>query len=132
MSTYNMNWYDAIFDSTAPAGNVPADGDDAGLLDDYANSPGANPDNSYNNYCADLNEGGYTDWRVPTHQELIDVYKFGVGSNLYFDVPDFYVWSSTTNGGNSLSAAGRTLISGLENTIFNKTSGIHAICVRVP
>lgn len=45
------------------------------------------------NYCANLSEGGYNDWRVPTRDELKTVAANGAGT--YLDV----FWVQDSNGG---------------------------------
>ncbi len=81
-----MTWHEAIWDSASPAGNVVADAYDVSLTNDYGNPPGGWPDASYTNYCHDLVEGGYSDWRVPTANELSDVYALGAGSPSHFAI----------------------------------------------
>lgn len=43
-------------------------------------------------YCANLAEGGYTDWRMPNRDELVYMVAGGGGSAI---TDNFYLWTST-------------------------------------
>jgi hypothetical protein len=58
-------------------------------------------------YCEDLNYGSYTDWRLPTHKELLTAYVDGIWSlkaATKLNLPNGYTYSSTTRS----STAGLT------------------------
>lgn len=144
-SATKMTWYDAIWEYVAGTFNVadPTDGDDGINTNDYADR---NPtphttyvDNSTWNYCHQLNEGGYTDWRMPTATELDQLYASGAGSAVHMQVPDESFWSSNTGasacGGSGLAQISVSLIAGTVNgcpfdRLVAKTSSIRVICVR--
>ncbi len=98
-----LTWYQAIWGSTTAPFNVQPDGDDGGRLNDYDSSLfGTAPDNSVTNYCHDLVEGGFTDWRMPTYAEILDVHAAGVGAKTHFsNVTSVYIHSSTSVVGTS-------------------------------
>ncbi len=127
-----MTWYDAVWGSTAAPFNVQPDGDDGGRTNDYdGGSAGTYPDNSTVNYCHELVEGGYTDWRLPTTNELNAAYSVGTGAPLHFgfDVNrDF--WSSSTHPSNEY-AKFRNLSTGVENVNQKYISNAYSVlCVR--
>ena len=96
-TTTARTWYQAIWDS-ALGGNVAPDGDDGAEVNDYDNAAGANPDSSTVNYCHDLVEGGFTNWRVPTSSELMDL-LLNASANIILPKPiNSYFHTSTTTG----------------------------------
>lgn len=58
-----------------------------------------NPDSQ--NICAELDTGGYYDWRLPTKKELISIVNYGVAvpyiSSHYFPEAQNSYWTSTIN-----------------------------------
>lgn len=91
-------------------------------------------------YCANLVEGGMSDWRMPTRDEMKAVSANGAGAYLdAFTVPngppnqfDFYKWSSTTIQGGKYAYVIQ-LGSGLEGSkgwATNGQSWTDVICVR--
>ncbi len=59
-------------------------------------------------YCEDYRGGGYTDWRMPTQEELAGLYdpdKHGNKLTELIGVTELYLWASETKDGGS-SAAG--------------------------
>lgn len=102
-----MTWDQAIWDSTSPSGNTAADGDDGVRVDDYdltQNSSGwtTERDTSFSNYCHSLNQGGYTDWRVPTLGEWTEATGDGAPSSFGYSLAptsgETRYWSSTVYG----------------------------------
>ena len=48
-------------------------------------------------YCSELNIDGKTGWRLPTKEELNEIYESGNGPELEFD-EWLYYWTSTDDG----------------------------------
>ncbi len=55
-------------------------------------------------YCENYRGGGYTDWRMPTQDELADLYdenkrnSYGYGVTELIDITQYWVWASETRG----------------------------------
>lgn len=83
------------------------------------------------NQCADLTDGGYTDWYLPTQKELQQAYINGIynqTSGSFATTSSF--WSSTEQSNGSSYAWRVTLYSGYTIT-YDKTSTSFAVrCVR--
>jgi len=116
ISASTMSWYAAVWDSLF-SGAPFVDSDDFGRGNDYSEVAGEecypngvnqgyqtcdNSTNTYsltsvssNAYCKSLNEGGKTDWRLPTKGELNAVTSNGGSSHLY-GTSSFYFWTSST------------------------------------
>lgn len=92
-----MSWDQAIWDATSPTGNAPQDEHDGTRTHDYEGDPPTLRDASLINYCHDLVEGGFSDWRMPTLDELLAVVDFGQGLVLHSPFPMDQVWSSRMN-----------------------------------
>jgi hypothetical protein len=57
--------------------------------------------NDAKTYCANYNGGGYTDWRMPTQDELMGLYNRGIRSSSnkgLIKVTSFCVWASEIDG----------------------------------
>ncbi len=50
------------------------------------------------NYCRKLNYAGYTDWRLPTADELMDIHHVAGQSFVNFRDKDFWTSTPTTDG----------------------------------
>ncbi len=62
----------------------------------WSHQDGSNNSYEYGvSYCANLTEGGQTDWRLPTIGELEAVYANGAWTHLVFEHPYAHTWSST-------------------------------------
>jgi len=93
-------------------------------------------------YCSNLVEGGYTDWRMPTRDEMkavsahgagtyLDVYKYVTGDTGQVLEADFAKWSSTTVKGGKYAYA-ISLGSGSESSTWatNGGSWTDLVCTR--
>jgi hypothetical protein len=47
-------------------------------------------------YCENYRGGGYTDWRMPTQDELAGLYETGSNNNL--QITTWFIWASETHG----------------------------------
>ena len=54
--------------------------------------------NHASNYCRRLNYAGYTDWRLPTGDELVAVHRINGQVFKYFRDKDFWTSTPTTEG----------------------------------
>jgi len=54
--------------------------------------------NHASNYCRNLNYAGYSDWRLPTSDELTHVHRLEGQVFLYFRDKDFWTSTPTTEG----------------------------------
>lgn len=125
----SMGWGHAVWSSTY-TGNAPSDIYDFGLANDYTNGavPG-NPDTDLTNYCHDLVEGGYRDWRMPSYSEMLQV-GGSTKAGSYFTTPtSSYFWTSQTNAGDTRQAIVVRLSDDSPASNY-KTIGYQAICVR--
>ncbi|MBN8468588.1 DUF1566 domain-containing protein [Corallococcus exiguus] len=123
-----MNWHDAVWDS-ALAGSPEPDVHDHGRINDF---PGGyrvtqGPDLSPSAYCHDLDQGGFSDWRLPTEEELLKVAS-GARAGAYFPYAMGYAWTSTN--WDATTAVLRDLPSAARG-YGNKSTAQHlAVCVR--
>ncbi|MBZ4423318.1 CARDB domain-containing protein [Myxococcus sp. RHSTA-1-4] len=125
-----MTWHDAVWDS-ALEGNAAPDADDHGRVNDYpGNYPAAGPDASTVNACHSLVQGGYSDWRLPTENELLAIAGVArAGTYLPYGTAA-YAWTST-----SYDAANAVLrhLDSASRTTAAKATALHAtVCVRSP
>lgn len=146
-STTTMTWYQAIWDS-ALSGASGMDADDGGRSNDYSENDSEDCSGAYavcdNNlpsvsgfyspnsaaYCKNLVEGGYTDWRVPTKQEMEATLNNGAAT--HFSWPDSrYVWTSGLEFADNRTATIYRLLdpSSLVSNITTSTARYTA-CVR--
>lgn len=137
MSGSTMTWYDAIWDSTV-SGNPAPDTYDGSLTEDYdgaASSAVSYPDQvGSSNYCHDLVEGGYSDWRMPTNAELAGGIGSGAGAVFFPETVmgiSSYFWSSTTSSISPDGANAFVVFFGSgSNTSSSKSNATRVICVR--
>ncbi|MCM2278644.1 MAG: DUF1566 domain-containing protein [Oligoflexia bacterium] len=123
-----MTWHQAVWDS-ALAGNSPPDAGDGARTDDYASPHGGVPDSSTVNYCHELSEGGYTDWRLPSADELQAIANFGAGAALQFPFDTNRAFWSASTAGYAPEAATVHLGTGAGAGI-SKTYTNSVLCVR--
>ena len=147
-SLTSISWNDTIWDSALAANaGVQTDSYDSSRTNDYDPQTAltGSTDNSGTNYCHELTEGGYFDWRVPTCAELLTVYALGSGAGTHFvaspsALANFF-WSSTSSGSNcsngitsSASAADAAVVrlsTGLGSHLTKTTTtSVSSICVR--
>ena len=130
VSEVKTTWHEAVWDSTSPPGNSALDANDRGRLNDYdpSLSPGTR-DASFINYCHDLVESGFSDWRLPTVAELRDVYALGQGAASHFNfAAEANFWSSSpTSDGDSCQVL--NLATGAM-TSYSKGDVAWVVCVR--
>ena len=84
-------------------------------------------------YCTNLSLGGFSDWRLPTNEELLGIVKsdasFPSISSIFQHTRSSYYWSSTTDSSNASNAWSVYFNSGYQLT-YNKSFGIYVRCVR--
>ena len=148
ISTNTMTWYQAVWDSLQ-AGSQSSDADDYGRGNDYSeivgedcmptstnggfyscnNSTNTRNPSSVNTtaYCKSLNEGGKTDWRVPTKLDLLTLYSHGATTHINGTLSQG-LWSSSTNTNNY----GADYVQLSNNTwgLTEKTTAFRVMCVR--
>jgi hypothetical protein len=148
----NMTWYNAIWDSSYSGAPI-VDSGDYGRSNDYVeNTPAedcsAYCDNATNTaqvaslnttgYCKSLNEGGKTDWRVPSKSELLALSSNGAVTHLAGTVSRWY-WSSSSDITTKSNAYGVRLSDGLLSNVYKNNGyvtvlgqypGVYPICVR--
>lgn len=131
-----MSWHDAVWD-TGLAGNAGSgDTGDYSRTNDYpamTKSCAGNCDNSTVNYCHDLNEGGQSDWRMPTSAELISVRTSSASEggvlNFLNGAANQNLWTSDTDAGTTANAF-QLNFSGSSPTFADKTTTAKLYCVR--
>ena len=151
VGTTSILWYTAIWDSTL-AGAPVVDSGDYGRTHDYAENLSSEDcgtfcDNSSNTtqtaslntigYCKSLNEGGQTDWRVPSKAELLSLYNNGSSSHISGSLARWF-WTSSSLASDKTYAHSIRLSDGAnmplgKNTIYNANVGYTSafpICVR--
>jgi hypothetical protein len=144
ISTSTMTWYAAVWDSLL-AGSTAIDADDASRGNDYSESAAEdcnlggylscdNSTNTYQSgsinivsYCKNLNEGGKTDWRLPTRTEINSAYSAGAPSHLTGSLNQYF-WVSSGYPGNPYSYM-VNLSTGV-NSYDSRVNPYRVICVR--
>lgn len=109
---------DALTKVTHSGGAPPFDSVNS-LTDGPSNTTsliGASANYDATQYCADMNYGGYTDWYLPAHDEVADIYNAsgtlgGFASGTYL--------SSSQNGSNNRSVDFATGTTGQYSNYFN-------------
>jgi Protein of unknown function (DUF1566) len=136
--TGKISWYDTIWGYVAASFNQadPPRSSDGAHTSDYfgfdATYTYGYPDISTVNYCHDLTEGGFTDWRVPTILELDNLYSHG-GSTHVMRYNDYdYYWSAATQPlvGQNAWQVSTTVGDQYQTVDKNSTSTAGTICVR--
>ncbi len=91
--------------------------------------------NQANAYCFNMRLGGYTDWRLPTIDELQDIYDVNANVNSYhvkgnLQLSEYWQWSSSS--GNASGEAWRFTFShgGRISGPLGFGGGKRALCVR--
>jgi hypothetical protein len=82
--------------------------------------------------CDSLDFNGYTDWRLPTHKELMEGYSHGIRSAASANwVPDSwdYFWSSSSVSLNTVYAWPQSLMYGTSGN-YTKDNSFNVVCVR--
>jgi hypothetical protein len=86
-------------------------------------------------YCDGLNHNGATDWRIPTHKELMESYAHGVRSAASANwiteaqIDAIFFWSgSSWSGGTSLAWAVNVADGNTDGTF--RSNGFQVVCVR--
>jgi hypothetical protein len=125
-----MGWPEAVWDSSL-SGNASADGNDGGRTNDYdSGSSTTLTDTSLSNYCHDLIEGGKSDWRLPTQNELSGLYGAGAGSPVHFGFPGMATWFWTSTRSSATNAGVFSLASGSSSTSALPGNAWRVLCVR--
>jgi hypothetical protein len=147
-----MSWYQAIWDSQL-SGNAPPDAYDGARTNDYdpvmqcdglggrtggCDSVGSGSGaTETGNYCHSLVEGGKSDWRMPTYQELSSVWGTTKAA-VYFDaggtfgpftLGELFMNSSTSSGGSGDYVNINALHNG-GSTSSTKYANYYVTCVR--
>jgi hypothetical protein len=150
-STTLYIWYQVIWDNLLP-GSPVMDSYDAGRGNDYVenisnehcagycdNSTSINGTSvSSLAYCKNLDEGGKSDWRVPTKSELTQLQSNGGATHLQGNMARFYHTSSSLTGNREYAFSVRLsdgFLAGVRKWDFwnagvNSSTGAYPICIR--
>jgi len=126
--TTNLMWQDdaAVADVANKKQWVTSANFNAG---NYSNTSG----DTATTYCTNLSLGGYTDWRLPSKDELSGIVKSTVNnpsiSGVFQHTASNDYWSSTTCAGYSDLAWGVYFSNGYQD-YYSKTSSYDVRCVR--
>ncbi|WP_240356376.1 CARDB domain-containing protein [Myxococcus eversor] len=130
-SVASKSWNAAVWGSEL-AGNAQPDAADGARLNDYTEGMVPDrPDISTENYCHDLVEGGFSDWRLPTDTELGAVSGSTLATAYFAFKTSESFWSATTGLFWTTDAMGVDLSSG-GNLYKAKTAQGRVVCVRAP
>jgi hypothetical protein len=130
-----LTWHMGIWDASSPEGNVEPDEHDGLATNDYdPNSQygtGSGLDSNLMNYCHELEEGGFLDWRMPTREELS--FAQAAGAHQLFGFPtEAWFWSSTYSLHGPGSAYTVWLGEAPETDSLSKATYLSVLCVRRP
>ena len=133
ISSATYTWHQAIWDS-ALAGNNAPDIYDGGKVNDYdpAWSNAGGLDSSLIDYCHDLVEGGYSDWRLPRYDDVVNGGAGGAaGNSLSSSHVGVYFWLSSVVNAND-ARVGYFSSSTFSSSWTGKANKNKVICVRDP
>ena len=124
--TTGLMWQDDTAAATVTKPWVTQANDDAGNYEDTSGDTAAT-------YCADLELGGYTDWRLPTRKELVSLSDNGrVGPAIdptFVNTASNFYWSSTTSADATDNAWLVYFYYGLQD-YYSKAGSRYVRCVR--
>jgi hypothetical protein len=122
------NWRDAIWDS-AVAGSPAPDEHDYGRLNDYPGGyPTVGPDTSAVSLCHDLTQGNFSDWRLPTEDELRKVASSDKAGTYFPYATAGSAWTSTS--WDATYAVALHLQTGSRSYGAKATGSHRVVCVR--
>jgi len=92
-------------------------------------------ENDAKTYCENFNDGGYTDWRMPTADELASIYNFyaknrhGYKVTVLIEITDEWIWASGFWGGNEAFSFLQGRLHGYPNPpgVFRRTLPVRAV-----
>lgn len=136
LSDTNMVWHDAVWDKLHSGNESTQDAGDLGRTNDYPATSTAclgTCDASTTNYCHDLTEGGQTDWRLASKDELSAMRTraaAGAGATAYLEgAGNFAVHTSTTHASTYTDAYTYNLSTGTTSST-SKANPLGVYCVR--